>query len=169
MSPSRCCSPVIYRSARRGRGDQSRKRRVWQARRLRVRHIAATDRLRSFPALAGSGGWRHKASTLVIIVSSVNGPLPSSPTPIVAAPAVTGPFFKNDRRVVGSAAEAGSTDYFICLAPSIWIEDEARIVPRVTPRSVFVGRLGRKLRKLSDCYRRGGHSCCAISEEKRTW
>jgi len=33
-------------------------------------------------------------SALVILVSSVNGPLPSSPTPIVAAPAVTAPFFK---------------------------------------------------------------------------
>jgi len=52
------------------------------------------DRFQRLQEAEDGGISACKASTLVILVSSLNGPLPSSPTPIVAAPAVTAPFFK---------------------------------------------------------------------------
>jgi len=52
------------------------------------------DRFQRLQEAEDGGISACKASTLVILVSSLNGPLPSSPTPIVAVPAVTAPFFK---------------------------------------------------------------------------
>jgi len=63
-------------------------------------------------------------SALVILVSSVNGPLPSSPTPIVAAPAGTAPFFKKTGASLAQLRNRVALIFSFVLLPSVGLKME---------------------------------------------
>ena len=101
------------RSARRGRGEFG----------ILPEQIGF-DRFQHLQEAEDGGISACKVSTLVILVSSVNGPLPSSPTPIVAAPAVTAPFFKKTGASLAQLRNRVALIFSFVLLPQVGLKME---------------------------------------------